>query len=294
MTRPSWLAELLRRGVVAYSRVRSAQARQDLQTLQALRLVRVRPESSAAHGSRRVVEALAPKQVAQWIDSTYPVVEDNHASTLPQRGQNIAFNRNSKAGETTHTVQPILFKWFTTAPESELADLTKTYGLVGVCTDLIKALALPACWTLLTVENWESFYTLALPSPTLPVMVLYLGGNVPQVVLTALSEMTPLPWRVIHFGDYDWAGLAIFQRIGVVFPQAQLYQPSDLESLFERYGDRELIERQSARVLDLDDARCTRVIACITRYNAGLEQEIVPFNLPEAVSIPEGEAEGDK
>lgn len=279
MARPSWLLELLKRGIVAHSRVNSTQARRDLKTLRNLRLVKVRPESSSTPGSRRVVEMVAPKQVAQWVESVYPAVEEERASELSQRGQNVVFNRSSKAGEATHAVQPLLFKWFTSEPESELANLTQTYGLVGIYSDRIAMLTMPERWILLTVENWESFCTLAPPPLALPVMALYLGGNVSEVVLVSLSSLAPAPWQVIHFGDYDWAGLAIFQRIAAVFPQAQIYEPLDLEALFTRYGNRELIERQSVAALDLDDAQCAHVISLIERYNAGLEQEVVPFNL---------------
>lgn len=270
MARPSWLAELLEQGSVAYSRLRSTEAYKTLQTLQTLELVKV-----ATHKTRRTITVLDLGAFTRWLDSNFPA-EDALAELLPARAQNIARERDSKAGVTTHAVQPVLLKWFDPNPDTPLAQLSQTYGMVGVTSDRLTALALPATWYLLTVENWESFYTLSYPSCRVPVMIVYLGGNVSDVVLAALADLTPCPAAILHFGDYDWAGLMIFQRVETWLPQAQLYVPPNLADLFQRYSKRELVEKQAVAFLDLQHPQCQSVIACISQYNAGLEQEIVP------------------
>lgn len=270
MVRPSWLRELLAQGSVAHSRVRSTEARQILRTLQTLGLVKI-----TTHKTRRTLTVLDPESFAHWVAINFPV-EDASAELLPNRAQNIVRGRDSKAGATTHSVQPVLFKWFDSNPDAPIAQLSQTYGMVGVTSERLAHLSLPAVWYLLTVENWESFYALSYQTPSVPVMMVYLGGNVSDVVLTALASLCPYPTSILHFGDYDWAGLAIFQRLETWLPQAQLYVAPDLASLFQRYGKRDLVVKQTLASLDLHHPKCQPVIAYISQYNAGLEQEIVP------------------
>lgn len=270
MTRPSWLAELLAQGAVAHSRVSSVEARQTLQTLQTLGLVKI-----AAHKTRRAVTVLEPAAFARWAEANFPA-EDASIEALPARAQNIGHERDSKVGVTTHTVQPVLFKWFDKDPDAPLAQLSQTYGMVGATSDRLRRLPLPETWRLLTVENWESFYTLSYRIADIPIITVYLGGNVSEVTLSALADLNPVPAAILHFGDYDWAGLAIFQRLEARLPRARLYVAPDLAGLFQRYGRRDLAEKQPVTSLDLQNPKCRTVIAHIAQYNAGLEQEIVP------------------
>ncbi|MBN2006283.1 MAG: DUF2399 domain-containing protein [Anaerolineae bacterium] len=241
-----------------------------LQTLQTLGLVKV-----ATHKTRRTITVLDPASFARWTATNFPT-EELPVELLPARAQNIARERDSKVGATTHAVQPVLFKWFDPNPDASLAQLSQIYGMVGVTSERMTHLSLPAVWYLLTVENWESFYTLSYQTSSVPVMMVYLGGNVSDVALATLADLTPSPSAILHFGDYDWAGLAIFQRLEARLPQAQLYIARNLTSLFQRYGKRELVEKQALASLDLQHPKCQPVIACIAQYNAGLEQEIVP------------------
>lgn len=270
MVRPSWLTELLAQGSVAHSRVRSTEAHQILQTLQTLGLVKI-----TTHKTRRTFTVLDPESFARWMAINFPV-EATSAELLPTRAQNIVRERDSKAGATTHLVQPVLFKWFDSNPDAPIAQLSQTYGMVGVTSERLAYLPLPAVWYLLTVENWESFCALSYQTPNVPVMMVYLGGNVSDVVLSALASLCPYPAYILHFGDYDWAGLAIFQRLDAHLPHAQLYIARNLADLFQRYGKRELVEKQAVASLDLRHPKCQPVITHISHYNAGLEQEIVP------------------
>jgi len=112
--------------------------------------------------------------------------------------------------------------------------------------------------------------------------VVYLSGNVSDRLIDALKTFDRLPESVMHFGDYDWEGLYIFQRLQKSMPPARLYIPEDIQSLFEHFGDRKLIEKQKPKAsFDMGNQECLPIIKLIEQSNAGLEQEIV--DLPEAV-----------
>ena len=115
-------------------------------------------------------------------------------------------------------------------------------------------------------------------------MAAYLGGNAPGSVMEALKTFSPPPEVVLHFGDYDWKGLYIFQRLQKVLPQARFYIPDNIETLFSQFGKRSLIDKQKRKALfDEKNRNCLPVIQLIEQHNAGLEQEIVA--LPESTHI---------
>lgn len=106
-------------------------------------------------------------------------------------------------------------------------------------------------------------------------MAAYLGGNVSDVVLYAFSQINPKPERILHFGDYDWAGLKIFQRVQTILPKAKLYIPSNIEELLKKnYGNHKLVKSQLMNV-DFNNPEIQPVIDLIAQYNMGLEQEIL-------------------
>lgn len=274
MPRPSWITKLLEQGYAPYSQAGSRAAEQTLATLKALDLIRIEFQ-----GTRRKVVVVDKDQFRRWVEAVYPLTDLEATADLPLRSlrsQNIARRRSSKLGRTTHEVQPVLLKWFDPNPASPLAVLTDQHGLVGLTTDRLDRLALPPAWWLLTVENWESFYTLDYAAPATLIVAIYLGGQVAEATLAALAQLSPPPERVLHFGDYDWTGLAIFQRVQAALPAARLYVPADIETLFQRYGNRQLLEEQAPTVqLDPAHAACQAVVDLIAECNAGLEQEVV-------------------
>lgn len=272
MERPNWISKLLEQGYVAYSQVSSRAARQILTKLTAMGLVKVEVQ-----GSRRKIAVLDSDQFRRWVEANYPQVDPAATAALPARSQNIARRRSSKTGQTTHDVQPVLLKWFGPDQGAPLARLTRQHGLVGLTSDRLNGLSLPQSWWLLTVENWESFYRLDYPEPTSLIVAAYLGGHVAEVTLTALAHMNPPPERALHYGDYDWTGLAIFQRLQAALPAARLYIPADIEALFQQHGNRTLIEAQAAHARrSYTHSDCHAIVELIAQYNAGLEQEIVP------------------
>ncbi len=271
MKQPKWITHLLEQGRVAHSQVTSAAATRLLDELISLDIVRIQ-----THRSRRRVVLQEATQFQRWVSLKFPLPQTPPTQQVG-RSRNIALRGASKSGPATHTIQPLLLKWFDPNPNCLWAKQSLKQGLVGFTSDKINTLNAPRCWHLLTVENWESFYSLTYPKIKTVIVAVYLGGNVSEVVLQALKQIKPSPLTALHFGDYDWAGLAIFQRLQAVFPAAKLYIPLQIEALFQGYGQRNLVEKQFATAnLDLTNPACRPIIDLIRQYNAGLEQEIVP------------------
>jgi hypothetical protein len=270
MKPPKWISKLLEQESVAYSQIKSKKNQQTLSLLESLDLVSVE-----INKSRRKVVVTNQEQFSLWVARNYPVIKID-ISQQKRRAKNIANKRNSKSGKTTHQIQPILLKWFDSDLTTLWSRLTKQCGVVGITSDRLAQLRPPSGWRLLTVENWESFYTLNYAESTFTIIAVYLGGHVSDVTLKALSQLTPTPSGILHFGDYDWTGLTIFQRIKTFFPRTTLYIPENLEELFRTFGGRELIEKQlPLSTSDLSNENYQSIVELIREYNAGLEQEIV-------------------
>ncbi len=273
MKRPSWLNTLVDRGAVAHS----AANPKILAELFTLGIVAIKTA-----GIRRSVVSAKPEQLLKWLDARYPdhcmVPDAAHV-----REGNIVRSGGSKAGNSAHGVFSFQFKWF--GKEDDLwTQMTRTYGVAAVLTDRLADFTLPARWRLLTIENWEPFFRTDYSGTPVPVMAAYLGGNAPGSVMEALKTFSTPPELVLHFGDYDWEGLYIFQRLQKVLPQARLYIPGNIEALFRQFGKRNLIDKQKRKSLfDEKNRNCLPVIQLIEQHNAGLEQEIV--RLPEWTHI---------
>ena len=266
MKPPAWIAQLVREGSVPHSQVGNTAT---LDQLRALQLI-----AGEVQGSRRRVFVRDQIAFTRWVAGAYPA--EVAAPVDGRRAANIARARRSKAGVTTHDAQPLMLRWFSPEPTSPWADLTRRCGIVGVTTNHISALDLPEPWTLLTVENWESFVALEYQPQARTILAVYTSGNPADSTLRVLAALQPPPTQAIHLGDYDWAGLAIFRRIRAMLPMLSLYVPDDVAALFRDFAGHELVAGQTPLVLRPDDpAEVQRVITLIEQHNAGLEQEIV-------------------
>lgn len=258
--RPSYLDSFAQTGQISYSAV-APPIRDEL-----LRLDIVKIE---VNRGRRLLVAFDNSVLTKWVEVYYPIIAETN---LPARAQNIAQRRDSKAGATTHDVQPVILKWFS-ADTILPATLTTQFGLVATTTEKIGRLPWPETWNLLLVENWESFHFIEYPDCPIPLIAIYMGGNVADRTLQAVAACAPK--RSVFFGDYDWAGVKFCQRIQAILPQTRFYLPADLDGLFACYCNTTLIA--NAKPVISGEASVMRVVELIGRYNGGLEQEIVPI-----------------
>ncbi|MGE0083540.1 MAG: Wadjet anti-phage system protein JetD domain-containing protein [Desulfococcaceae bacterium] len=266
MKHPKWTVQLLETGAAPYSML----PQHVLSQLSTLNLVRIQ-----CNKTRRNIEVVHREQFAEWVRANFPDTQTPEQNLL-RRAENIFARRSSKSGQTTHDVQPVLFKCFAPDETNKYARLTEEYGMAGIMSDRLNCLHLPDSWYLLTVENWESFYPLTYPNPSQTIIIIYLDGNVANITLSALAGLKKSPECILHYGDYDWTGLTIFQRIQSVLPKAELYIPDDTEDLFRRYARRDLTERQKHNTgFNPEHPKCLPVTRLIEQYNGGLEQEIV-------------------
>ncbi|MBP8002396.1 MAG: hypothetical protein KA314_28635 [Chloroflexi bacterium] len=266
MKPPDYLTSLLAIGSIAYSSIPTGVLKEWLN----LKLVELEIKNQ-----RRRLIVTDHNGLSQWCDANYPA-SDIDIDLEGQRAHNIAQKRNSKRGVATHLIQPILLRWFTSKPQVWPAQWTAEYGVVGVRSDRLTNLPWPEKWALLLVENWEPFYRSDYSLSDGTLVVIYLGGQVSDVTLQAIAQLAYSPSLGIHWGDYDWAGLQIYQRVHQLLPQVKLYVPSNIETLFARYGQYQLINQPIIikETLPLDP-QVQHVAALISQYNSGLEQEIV-------------------
>ncbi len=268
MKPPAWIAQLARDGTVAYSQL-NRESEAVLEQLLALRLVAVE-----VRGSRRRVVVQDNEALVAWLAATYPARE---LSPVPgRRAENIARAGQSKTSAPTHDVQPLLLRWFSSDPASPAAELTRRWGIIAITTDRILALEVPEPWTLLTVENWEPFLALNYAPVDHTILAVFTSGNIADHSLRALASIQPAPVRAVHFGDYDWSGLAIFRRIQALLPRIELYVPGDIDDLFRRFAHHGLLNGQLPLAPRPEDpTEVQQIIDLIATSNAGLEQEVV-------------------
>jgi hypothetical protein len=268
MNKPRWIVKLLAEKSCPYSLI----SQKDLSELKNLQLVRVNTA-----GTRRQVVITDVAQFTKWTTAKYPEIPAPPES-IHTRAKNIIERRDSKSGKTTHELQPVLFKWFgPDDPDQGISwgELTQSAGFCALLSDRLSMLPLPDGWILLFVENWETFVSYSVHTKNKNILVIYLGGNVADMVLHSIAMVMPKPVKAVHFGDYDWTGLVIFQRIKSVIPFAELYMPDNLEALFEKFGKRSLVIKQKLpEGFNFSCPECAPVIRMIRQYNCGLEQEI--------------------
>ncbi|PLS82143.1 MAG: hypothetical protein CYG59_04920 [Chloroflexi bacterium] len=276
MKSPAWITRLLRDGTVPRSAVTSESVAV-LEQLVALGYV-----TEETQGARRRVVVRNGGGFDTWVAGTYPQPSE---SAMPgRRAGNIARVRDSKGGRSTHDRQPMLLRWFDPDPAAPFAALTQQWGVAAVTSDRCANLIPPSRWILLTVENWESFIATDYTGCQDAIIVLYTGGNPAEATIQALGSLHPAPVRAIHFGDYDWSGLAIFRRLRAELPTIELYVPEDVEALMRKYGNPGVIDGQiPLRKRDDDTDAVREVIRLISWYNAGLEQESVA---PPKIRLP--------
>ena len=82
--------------------------------------------------------------------------------------------------------------------------------------------------------------------------------------------------RIIYFGDFDLAGIDIFQtQIKKRNKNIEFFIPKKIEELIEKYGNRTLFSKQWNKYNNIisEDDKIQQLINIIIKYQKGLEQE---------------------
>lgn len=83
--------------------------------------------------------------------------------------------------------------------------------------------------------------------------------------------------RVIHFGDYDPVGLSEFCRLEAALEgRCNLFVPNQIEQLFSKYSDRDLLSRSASLLPALQQSShydVQRMLRLMAEYGGALEHE---------------------
>jgi hypothetical protein len=271
---------LLETGSVA----RSACSRELLAALAPLLDSQVIVEDRAGAGRRLVVRN--PQALRDFIQHHFPDV------TVPEgtssRIAGVARFRDTKAVASDLPEIVTLRAWREDALRSDgksigVATATAAHGVFSFL------LADPARFTLhgpcALVENpavFTQFERLQLPTR----LAIYGHGRASNRLLDWLAAQTAPDFQLLHLPDYDPVGLDEFirlqERLGA---RVQLHLPKNLEGLFARHSNRELLQKTStqsllAKLRQCQSAEVRTVLKLIEKHNAGLEQEALLVGRP--------------
>lgn len=138
------------------------------------------------------------------------------------------------------------------------------------------AFTIPEDVTVVGIENPENFKNLSsnhnLVAEKKPLFVCrYPQSN------ALINWLKQIPNPYLHFGDFDLAGVVIFERefrkqIG---NRASLFIPNNIGDLIKNYGNRKLYDQQYKyyRNLTSGDSGIQELVALIHKWKKGLEQE---------------------
>jgi hypothetical protein len=229
-------------------------------------------------GAGRRLTVLQPDLLARIRDRQFPDDADRAASP---RATAVATMRNSKQSTATIGSEPIFLRALAGPPLQRNGtdlELVATTTRTGVASVLLQ----PADqWQytgrLITVENLECFLhaeQLGLPFD----LAIYTAGRISALLLNWLASLVASGATLTHCGDYDPTGLDEFRRLYKATDQrAQLYLPTELPQLFDRYSKPALLAGRSAQLLQrlrsVQHPAVQTVIALIHQHNAALEQE---------------------
>jgi hypothetical protein len=91
--------------------------------------------------------------------------------------------------------------------------------------------------------------------------------------------LSAIPNNYLHFGDFDFAGISIYQNefkkhLGV---RATFFLPENIELLLQKFGNRDLFNRQYNTEKDYtlaNEENVQEVLRLMLEYKKGLEQEV--------------------
>lgn len=231
-----------------------------------------------------VVVVRQVQELALWIERAFPSSGANldHLVNLP-RAHAAASHRNTKRGKITHNQQTLLVRAVNADAVAQLngvdwhiGHFTRQFGVAAVVIDASTSLTLPVNCAL--VENQEVFFKCERLLPGIQT-VLYSNGRVSTLLIKVLSRSLPETMDWWHLPDYDPVGLDDHLRLHSAGCRPTLFTPTNLPALWERYGQRMILEkRNNGKIIErLSTAQMTPAVQTIfdliKRTGKVLEQE---------------------
>jgi hypothetical protein len=195
------------------------------------------------------------QELADWIEHAFPSSGANLDLRSLPRALAAATRRNTKRGKTTHHQQTLLVRALNTTGGAQLngkdwpiGQHTQRFGVAAVVIDESTTLTLPANFGL--VENQEVFFNCERILPNIET-VLYSSGRASSLLIKILARSLPEKTAWWHFPDYDPVGLDEHLRLRSAGCRPTLFIPHNLSDLWERYGQRPILEkRHNSKIME--------------------------------------------
>ena len=195
------------------------------------------------------------------------------------RAVNVAISGDSKL-QSVRTFKGFLINTYD-AIRSDLSGnpivvypLPGSYTFIHDCENFIPDPAV----TIVGIENPENFRLIEKQR--------YLFAHIQPLFVSRYPQsndlikwLSAIPNNYLHFGDFDFAGINIYQnefkkQLG---ERATFFLPEDTETLLQKFGNRELFNRQYNAAQDYSlyaDKNVQEVLHLMLKYKKALEQEI--------------------
>lgn len=234
------------------------------------------------HGRRKTYKAVSPTALSDFLASNYEINDiEAYASfqngPSPSRGLQVAALGNSKAvrrrtmrGFMVNTYEPVraLYK-------GKTIEIHPYDGMFTFIYDYY-ALALTADVTIVGIENCENFRWVTRQRE----LFRHLGKvlfvcRYPQSG-DLVRWLQKIPNRYVHFGDFDLAGVFIYQNefYNKLGERASFFVPKDIEERL-KIGSRERYDAQIKKYshMKITDERIRPIIEMIKKHRRGYDQE---------------------
>lgn len=213
------------------------------------------------------------------------------------RSRNILINGSSKKGKSTIDRKPLLVRGFNGLNlkyKESILDISLNTEFFGVSSFVInedmELLSEKRNPMVILVENLESFFYIEKNAKSTDLAIWY-SGNITNDIYDLLTSEGFRKSELFVFPDYDKIGIRNYLRIKKHLLKKDInisiFIPDNIESLFEKYGNRNLLIKQNyskdvvffAEQANLyHDKNLKIILDLIAKYGGGLEQESTLIN----------------
>ena len=224
------------------------------------------------------------KAFETFIEKNFPHgLEPDQTDTL-MRCQAVSYWRNSKHGDLeSEAVFISATKGHVLTRNSEILQIGQMTETAGIASFLLCERS-NNYWqfdgSIALVENYEVFLHWQQIGVSADIAI-WTAGRISRRMINWLKSQQMQKCRIFHCGDYDPVGLDEFCRLyGHMEHKVQLYIPTNIEALFYKYSNSELLQnKSSARIFERlrfhSHPDVAQIVKLIDTHNAGLEQEIL-------------------